>query len=57
MADQIEVTKLNQTAVIGPTADSISVPKLVMYVLLEPGAGDSGNRQGHVYSRVIVRSS
>ena len=58
MADQVEVTKLNQSAVIGPTADSISVPKLMMYVLLVPGEGDdTSNRQGHVHTQIITRRS
>jgi hypothetical protein len=39
MADEIEVSKLTQTALIGPTSAQEAASKLVMYVLLEPGNG------------------
>ena len=57
MADQVQVTKLNQYAGIGPTVDSVSVPKLVMYVALYPGEGASSNAQGHVHTQIITRRS
>jgi hypothetical protein len=54
---QIEVTKVTQFNVVGPPADNISVSKVVMYLLLQPG--DSGSdipqRQAHVYSQKIRR--
>jgi hypothetical protein len=46
MAD-INVTKLTQIAAIGPTAAEEAVPKLVMYVLLEPGNGSGGPAPVH----------
>jgi hypothetical protein len=54
---QIEVTKLTQYHVIGPPADNIAVPKVVMYLLLQPGDGgtDVPQRQVHVYSQKIRR--
>jgi hypothetical protein len=57
MANQVEATKLNQLVGIGPTAGAVAVPKLAMFVLLEPGsdAGDTSNKQGHVYSRIVRR--
>jgi hypothetical protein len=58
MAAQIEVPKLNLYGLTGTDSDEASVPKLNMYVVLVPGEGDdSSNRQGHVHSRIIVRSS
>jgi hypothetical protein len=57
MANQVEATKLNQLVGIGPSANAVAVPKLAMFVLLEPGsdAGDTSNKQGHVYSRIVRR--
>lgn len=58
MADQIEATKLVKYVLIGPENDELSVSKVVMYLLLEPGeivAGDT-TRQGHVHAQVIRRS-
>lgn len=57
MANQIEVPKLLQTVLTGPDSDESSVPKLVMFVLAEPGDSgpDTSNKQGHVYSRIIRR--
>ncbi len=52
---QIEVTKLNQFAVIGADEDEATVAKLVMYALLTPGdpTGETPDRQAHVYAQVI----
>jgi hypothetical protein len=57
MADQVEVTKLNQLVAIGPLTDNIAVSKLVMYVLLEPGDGgeEVSTRQGHVHAQIVRR--
>lgn len=57
MADQIELTKLNQFAGIGVPAAQASVAKLVMFVLLEPGSSeaDTSNKQGHVHTQLIRR--
>lgn len=53
---QVEVTKLNQHVAIGPPADTIAVPKLVMYVLMIPGdSEDTSNRQGHVHTQIFRR--
>lgn len=57
MANQAEVTKLNQYVLIGPPADTVTVSKLVMYVLLTPGAGGDDNRQGHTHAQIITRRS
>jgi hypothetical protein len=57
MADQVEVTKLNGLVTTGPGTSDASITKLVDYLMLEPGEGAVGNRQGHVHSRIIVRSS
>lgn len=58
MANQLEVAKANQYVAIGPPADSISVSKLTMYVLLIPGDGieTPPPRQAHVYSQKVRRS-
>jgi hypothetical protein len=57
MANQIEVPKLTQEIALGAPAGNISVTKLVMYVLLEPGDSgtDSSNRQGHTHAQLIRR--
>lgn len=53
---QIETTKLNQLAVIGPDADEIAVTKLVMFVILQPGdSEDTSNKQGHVHTQIFQR--
>lgn len=57
MADQIEVTKLNALVATGPGTDEISVPKLVVYLVLEPGEGTTTTGQGHVHTQLIKRSS
>lgn len=57
MANQVEVPKLTSEALVGPPEDTISVPKLVMYVLLTPGSGAENAGQGHVHTQVIVRRS
>jgi hypothetical protein len=54
---QIEAPKIVQSVVFGPPADTAIVSKLVMYVILRPGAGDDeSNRQGHVHSQIARRS-
>lgn len=57
MAAQVEVPKLNQIVAIGALATDAAVGKLVMFVLLEPSsdAGDTSNKQAHVYSRIVRR--
>lgn len=50
-----EVSKLVEYVAIGPPDATASVPKLVMYVLLEPGASDDSPRQAHVFSQKIRR--
>ena len=55
---QIEVTKISEYVAFGPPADSISVPKLSMYILLVPGddgSVETSNRQGHVYAQKLAR--
>lgn len=56
MADQVQITKLNQFVGLGPPEDNVSIPKLVVYLSVEPSdSEDTSNRQGHVYSRIIRR--
>lgn len=57
MADQIEVSKLNELVYTAPPVDNIAVSKLIMYVWAVPGdsEGDTSNRQGHVYGRETRR--
>jgi len=57
MANQVEVPKLTQEVAIGAKASDAAIGKLVMFVLLEPSsdAGDTSNKQGHVYSRIVRR--
>lgn len=57
MANQVEIPKLTMEAAIGPTDAEIVIPKLVMFVLLQPGsdAGDTSNKQGHVHTQIIRR--
>ena len=52
---QINTTKLNGLAKIGP--DGASAPKLVMYARMVPGDGDGEppRRQGHCYAQIIRR--
>ena len=58
MADQVEVAKLVSYVTTGAPVDNVSVSKLVMYVLAVPGDGDdTSNRQGHVHTRIIRRST
>ena len=56
MANQVELTKLNMFGLTGK-ADVAEASKLVMYVLLEPGASgpDTSNKQGHVHTQIIRR--
>lgn len=55
MANQVEIPKLTQDIAIGPTDSELAVPKLVMFVLLEPGESgpDDSGRQGHVRTKII----
>jgi hypothetical protein len=53
---QIEVPKLTQHAVIGPSSNEIAVSKLAMFVILQPGdSEDTSNRQGHVHTQIMRR--
>ena len=54
---QIEVTKLTQTGLVGPTDGHASASKVTMYVLLTPGDGgdDEVSRQAHVYAQKVIR--
>lgn len=53
---QVEAPKLVEYVYAAPPADNASVPKLVMYIWAVPGESeDTSNRQGHVYSQIIVR--
>lgn len=54
---QAEVTKLTQEVAIGSDPGSISVAKLTMYVILQPGDGadDTSNKQGHVQAQILRR--
>lgn len=56
MANQVEVPKLNMPVLTGK-ANVAENSKLVMYILLEPGASgpDTSNRQGHVHTQIIRR--
>jgi hypothetical protein len=57
MANQIEVTKTTMPVLIGPQANTLSVSKLAMFVLLVPSDSgtDSSNKQGHVHTQIIRR--
>lgn len=53
---QIEVTKLTQEQLIAAPAGHITVPKVTMFLLLQPGdGGGPDERQVHVFSRKIAR--
>jgi hypothetical protein len=58
MAAQIETTKLNLYGLVGTASSEVSVPKLNMYALLEPGESgpDTSGRQGHVHTQILRRS-
>lgn len=57
MANQVETTKLVEYAALGAPVGAVSA-KLVMYVIGSPSdAVDTSNRQGHVHTQIIVRSS
>lgn len=57
---QLQVPKSNATILLGSDGDEISAPKVMLYLILEPGtpeAGeDSGGRQGHVHAQILRRS-
>jgi hypothetical protein len=50
MANEIDVSKLLQTAAIGPTSAQESVGKLLMTVLLEPGNGSGPAPVHHAFT-------
>lgn len=55
---QIEAPKVVSYVLTGSDANEISVSKVVMYLLLEPGdieAGDTATRQSHVHAQRIRR--
>lgn len=56
MANRAEVTKVNSYITIGQ-ADCVSVPKVVAYLIMEPGTSepDTSNKQAHGHQQVIRR--
>jgi hypothetical protein len=57
MADQVEVTKLNQLVAIGADDDEEAVSKLVVYYVIFPSNEIAENTgQGHVHTQLITRS-
>jgi hypothetical protein len=57
MANQAQVTKSVAHVMTG-SSGAASASKVVAYMILTPGdiVADDSNRQGHVYSKIIVRS-
>lgn len=54
---QIELPKVNAYLVTGtPDSDEITIPKINLYAILQPGEGDDGgdtSRQGHVHVQIV----
>lgn len=52
---RIDVTKVHSTVALGPPEDVVTVPKVTIYFLLEPGEGEiePTPKQGHLHVQVI----
>lgn len=58
MSDRVETTKVTGSVAIGPSSSSVSVTKVVGYLLLIPSDSSDDNdtsRQGHVHCQIVRR--